>query len=369
MKRGIALMLCATTMVCPVGVCAAETNQTTAYVRAVDDGILIDPETETDKLEWDEFQEKFGDVPEIKEGMKIAYVTNEYDNEFWVTMAEGAKAQCEEWGIDINVQFSSDANDVAGQLASAETLFAEGYDAYIFTSLTDDCLRGISEKIREAGYPVINAQSQFIGSTTSFIGPLDSTELYSMGEKVVESYGENVKVLIVDGDPAAKVNQVRVDSFKAALPDTAEIVQTISTDWSTQTAMEKTIDFFNAGGEADVAVCISTVTAAGVIEAIRVCDKVGEISVFSYDGNESELRGICEGIGAAAWFGDAGRTGRRAVECAVRAAAGQEIPKVITYGCDIITFDNVDEYYEGAAELKKEVGLIENPFADLISKW
>jgi ABC-type transport system substrate-binding protein len=82
----------------------------------------FDPQTETDKILYEDVEAEFGPLPEVPDGTTIGAIVSSQTNEYWVMFAEGIKDKCKELGIELDLQAAKSEDDQSGQLAQAETL-------------------------------------------------------------------------------------------------------------------------------------------------------------------------------------------------------------------------------------------------------
>jgi ribose transport system substrate-binding protein len=115
-------------------------------------------------------------------------------------------------------------------------------------------------------------------------------------------------------------------------------------EWMADRAMQMTLDLLTTNPDLGLVWCANDGLAMGVIEGIRTAGKTGACLVLSMDGTSVGLQAVKDGELVGTYFNDPFNMAAIAVECAVRKAAGQDLPRIIETPVTLIDSSNVNQY-------------------------
>jgi len=327
---------------------AVETTSEDAGKAAADFPIdpNFNPEAYEDTIEYKDLEAEFGPVPEISGDITIGAVMNDLTNEYWSVLSEGIKAGAEKYGVNVDVQCVVDNNDEVGQLALAETMVNKGYDAFIFSPMTDELLAEPAAQARALGAPIVNTVANLQSNANVFVGNLHYNTGRCAGEYFVEKLGGKGKVALVMGAVGMQNNTGRCNGFKSALEGTdIEVVAELPAEWSSETAMELATDCLTANPDLDGFFCVNDNMALGVVEAVRAKGLLGEVMVTGIDGISAAYDSISKGEMTATVESYTSLVGEISVELTLRLLGGQDINRVVSTPLIMGDIDNYQEFY------------------------
>lgn len=304
-------------------------------------------EEEPDSMGYKEYEEKLGEITAemVPEDFSIGVVSMASSNDYWQDVNAGIQERCDELGIEVAIQYCNGPADFEGQLTAAETLHNAGYSAYIFSPEGDANLVEITKKITDEGYPVINAYCCELADATMYIGSIDSQTAIESAKKAIEIVGNDGTVAVAEGDVATKLAQTRSYYFMDYLKKNSNItVEEIPAQWDPTTARTMTTDLLTANPDVSYIWCNNDDLALGVYEGLREANATDKCTVVGTDGTSAGLNSVKSGEVYGTFWNNPVLIGKLSVDACVRAAIGQDIPRVVMVDAEFVTIDSVDDY-------------------------
>jgi len=305
----------------------------------------FDPETNTDKINYKDLESTYGPVPTDMEGITMGALMPDLSNEFWSLVSAGVEEACDEYGIEVDLQSAMDTDDMAAQLAMAETMYNNDYDAYVFSPLTDDMLTELTSRIEKDGKPVVNPCGQLVKNADVYVGSMNYQTGLLSGKYVVEQLGGEGRVAYCMGSVGLAVNTNRCQGYTDAFEGTnIEVVAEMPAEWVPENAMNMTVDLLTSDPDIDAILCVNDNLAMGVIEGLRTKDRLGDVLVVGIDGTSDGYAAIAKGELDATIDSFPKECGKLGVEIALRLLDGQKINRVVEGPLETITKDNYQQY-------------------------
>ena len=157
---------------------------------------------------------------------RIALIMKSLANEFFVTMADGArKHQAEHSGdYELIVNGIKDESDLAQQVALVEQMVASGVDAIVVAPADSRALVPSLRKAQKAGVVVVNIDNKLddatlaaAGAEIPFVGPDNREGARMVGAELAKRLRPGDAVAIVEGIPTAFNAQQRRQGFEEAM--------------------------------------------------------------------------------------------------------------------------------------------------------
>lgn len=296
----------------------------------------------------EEVREKNGAVP-VKSGTKAGIVAKAFENEYWRTLKEGYEAGAKyisDQGLEVtvDVQAPQGEADEQGQLAIVNNMINQSYDALLLSPISDANLTPAVEVANEEGIPVLNVNDGLIAKAPYFIGP----KAYQNGELAAEWISNKLEgqgqVAIVIGMPKAFAARQRTAGFEDWMGNNAsgiEIVAKQNADWDRQASKELAETWMQQYPDLKAIFCNNDTMALGVVEAVE--EQGADIIVVGVDGIGEAYDSIRAGKLDATIDSFPYYKAQIALECGLRALAGQEVPRVIWTPQALIDNTNVDQ--------------------------
>jgi ribose transport system substrate-binding protein len=177
---------------------------------------------------------------------KVALVMKSLANEFFQTMAEGAKKHQAAHAGDFELLVNGIKNetDLAEQVGLVEQMVSQGVQAIVIAPADSKALITVLKRAKEAGVLVINIDNKLdadtlkqAGLTIPFVGPDNRAGAKAVGEVLAKKLTAGDEVAIIEGATTAFNGQQRRAGFEDAMTSAGmKIVSTQSGQWEMEKA-------------------------------------------------------------------------------------------------------------------------------------
>jgi ribose transport system substrate-binding protein len=233
----------------------------------------------------------------------VALVMKSLANEFFVTMAEGARANQAASGgaYSLVVNGIRNESDLAQQVALVEQMMAQGVDAIVIAPADSRALVPVLAKALRQKIVVVNidnkldeATLQQAGIDVPFVGPDNRAGARAVGVALLPRLTRGAKVAILEGIPTAFNAQQRRLGFEDAMREGGmQVVSVQSAHW--EQAEADTISAALLREHPDLAAILASNDnmALGAAAAVRQAGKIGKVAVVGFD-NIAAVRQLVE---------------------------------------------------------------------------
>jgi ribose transport system substrate-binding protein len=234
---------------------------------------------------------------------KVALVMKSLANEFFSTMAEGAKKHQAENAnsYDLVVNGIKNETDLAEQVNLVEQMIAQQVNAIVIAPADSRALVTVLKRAKDAGIVVVNIDNKLdaevlkqAGLTVPFVGPDNRTGARKVGEELAKHLTAGDKVTIIEGIPTAFNGQQRRLGFEDALKAAGmNIVSVQSGRWEMETANNVASAMLSEHPDLKAILCANDNMALGAVAAIQATGKTGKVLVVGFD-NVSAMRPLLD---------------------------------------------------------------------------
>ncbi len=233
----------------------------------------------------------------------IALVMKSLANEFFITMAEGAKQHNAGHPTPYRLILNGIKNesDLAQQVALIDQMIAAGVDAIVIAPADSKAVIPALARAREAGIVIVNIDNKLDAGVLAqyslripFVGPNNRAGARMVGDYLAGYLSENDQVAILEGVPTAYNSQQRRAGFEdAANAAGLEIVTVQSAFWDQARAAELTAAILVRFPQLKALMCANDSMALGTVSALRQIARDGDIHVVGFD-NISAIQKLVE---------------------------------------------------------------------------
>lgn len=313
--------------------------------------VITDTDTYAGAVIYADIEGMLGAIPQPPDGTTLGFVAKAYENEFWRAVKDGVEAQIGELaasGMDVkaDVRAAQGESDEQGQAALMDDMVNKQYDAIIASPISDGNLVPPTEKAHGQGIPVVNAIGGFSSAMDVYVGP----KHYMSGELAAQWIAEKLgpdggEVAVIMGLPKESAARGRTKGFGDWLEQNAPNVQLVdvqNADWDRTKAKDVMDTLLKKHPNLKAIYANNDTMAMGALEAVKSAGLLGSVLVVGNDGTSEALKSVKDGELSATVniYPDFG--GKIAVDIALRALAGQQLPRVIYTSQAIIDPTNVD---------------------------
>lgn len=224
---------------------------------------------------------------------KLALVMKSLANEFFSTMADGAKkhqaAHPELYSLVVNG--IKNETDLSEQVNLVEQMIARQVNGIVIAPADSKALVPVLKRAKEAGILVVNIDNKLDGDvlkqsgvTVPFVGPDNRAGARKVGDVIAKKLKAGDKVAIIEGIPTAYNGQQRRLGFEDAVKQAGlNLVTVQSGNWEMEKANTVAAAILSEHPDLKGLLCANDNMALGAVAAITAAGKTGQIFVVGFD--------------------------------------------------------------------------------------
>lgn len=236
---------------------------------------------------------------------KVALVMKSLANEFFSTMADGAKkhqAQ-DSQKYELIVNGIKDERDLARQAAIIDEMIAAKVQAIVIAPADSKALVPVLRRAKQAGVVVVNIDNKLDdeilkaeGLAVPFVGPNNLLGAKTVGDHLAKSLKAGDKVAVLEGIRTSFNGTQRRLGFEQAMKDAGiKIVDSQSANWETNQANTIAASMLNAHPDLKAILAANDSMALGALAAIKAANKTSDVQVVGFDNISAAQEAIREG--------------------------------------------------------------------------
>jgi ribose transport system substrate-binding protein len=278
---------------------------------------------------------------------RIALVMKSLANEFFSTMAEGARQDQAAHAADYDLLVNGIKNetDLAEQVNLVEQMIAQQVNAIVIAPADSKALVPVLKRARDAGVLVVNIDNKLdahvlkeAGLSVPFVGPDNRAGARKVGEALASHLKPGDKVAIIEGIPTAFNGQQRRLGFEDAMKAAGmNIVGIQSGDWEMDKANNVAAGMLSGHPDLKAILCANDNMALGAVAAIQAAGKTGKVLVVGFDDIAAIHPLLADGRVVATADQHADQLAVFGIQAALSILKGQAPPADRTTAVDLIT--------------------------------
>jgi ribose transport system substrate-binding protein len=277
-------------------------------------------------------------------GTTIGFAISSFDNDFFVTLSDGAEAAAGDAGVELIV--SDAGGDAATQASQVEDFITQEVDVIMLNPVDSDAIVASVEAANEAGIPVITVDRGATGGeVVSHIASDNVAGGRQAGEFLFEQIGGEGTVLELEGVPGTSAARDRGAGFQEAL-DAASGIERLAkqtANFARDEGLTVAQNLLQAHPDADGLFAHNDDMALGAVEAAAAAGR-DDLVIVGFDAAPDALQAIKDGTMAGTIAQQPDLMGQLAVETAVKVANGEDVEASIPVEITLVTADNVDDF-------------------------
>ncbi len=277
----------------------------------------------------------------------VAIISKGFQHQFWQAVQLGATNAAEANNVTMTYEGPENESQVDKQLEQLKAALAKKPSAICFAALDSKAANSLLEEAKAANIPVIGFDSGVdsdIPVTTAATDSVASAALAA--DKMAELIGGKGKVAIVAHDQTSRTGIDRVKGFTDQIASKYPDIKLLTTQYGGGDQLKST-DITKAiiAANPDIKGFFGANegSAIGVLNGVKESKKVGKIMVIGYDSGKAQKAAIADGSMAGAITQDPIGIGTKCIEAAVKAIAGETLPKLIDTGFKWYDKTNIGE--------------------------
>ena len=236
---------------------------------------------------------------------KIALVMKSLANEFFSTMAEGAKKHQSEntAKYELVVNGIKDERDLARQSALVDEMVAAGAKAIVIAPADSKALIPALRRAKKAGVVVVNIDNKLDEDVLKqekvsipFVGPNNFTGAKTVGDFLASKLKARDQVALLEGIRTSFNATQRRLGFEQAMKEAKiEIVDSQSAQWEVNQANTIAASILNEHPNLKAILAANDSMALGAMAAIKAANKTEQVQVVGFDNISAVQQAIREG--------------------------------------------------------------------------
>ena len=224
---------------------------------------------------------------------KVALVMKSLANEFFQTMAEGAKKHQAAHAGDYELLVNGIKNetDLAEQVGLVDQMVSQGVQAIVIAPADSKALVTVLKRAKAAGVLVINIDNKLdaetlkqAGLNVPFVGPDNRAGAKAVGEVLAKKLKAGDEVAIIEGVTTAFNGQQRKAGFEDAMNAAGmKIVASQSGQWEMEKANGIAAGILAANPNLKALLCANDNMALGAAAAVQSAGKTGQVQIVGFD--------------------------------------------------------------------------------------
>ncbi len=278
---------------------------------------------------------------------KVALVMKSLANEFFSTMAEGARKHHEAHAADYDLVVNGIKNetDLAEQVNLVEQMIAQRVSAIVIAPADSKAIITVLKRAKEAGILVVNIDNKLdsdalmqAGLNIPFVGPDNRAGARKVGDALAKKLQPGDKVAIIEGVPTAFNGQQRRLGFEDAMKAAGMNIVTVqSGTWEMEKANNVAAAILTEHADIKALLCGNDSMALGAVAAIQAAGKAGKVLVVGFDNIGAIRPMLADGRVVATADQHAGQLAVFGIEAALKILKGEAPPADQTTAVDLIT--------------------------------
>lgn len=274
--------------------------------------------------------------PDKEDKIQIGMSFDSFIIERWQRDRDVFVSTAKELGAEVNVQNAN--GDVEEQKNQIDYFIQKGMDVIVIICIDSQALNDSVQKAKDAGIKVVAYDRLITDADVDLYISFDNEMVGTMmGEAMIAKGLSGGNVLMLGG-PLADNNVPLVESgFKAVMEENdVTILDSMHADaWRAELAAEYVYNNVDIVSQADAIMCGNDNIASQVVHALAEKRLAGNILVTGQDADLEACQRIVEGTQIMTAYKPVEKLAKRAAECTVALAKGEEIT-----GEDVSMIDN-----------------------------
>jgi ribose transport system substrate-binding protein len=280
------------------------------------------------------------------EAVYIPVISKGFQHQFWQAVQKGAEQAAADYGVEITFEGPETEAMVDKQVEMMQTALDKAPAAIALAALDSQALIPLLQKAQEAGIPVVGFDSGVDSDIPVATAATDNVAAAALAaDKMAELIGGSGKVAVIVHDQTSRTGIDRRDGFlnqmEAEYPD----IEIVNVDYGAGDHLKST-DLAKAVMQANPDLNgyfgANEGSIIGVLNAAKELGREGDLVIIGYDSGLQQMEAIRSGVEAGAITQDPIGIGYKAVEAAVMALNGEEVPEMIDTGFHWYDAENID---------------------------
>jgi len=264
--------------------------------------------------------------------------------DFWNTVKMGAEVAAKEYNVKITFKAPPSENDIDEQIRLVDESIQHQADAIILSATDYMKLAQVTDRAAYYKIPVISMDSEVASARVkSFVGTNNYEAGQKAAERLVELIGENGRIGVMNFVKGAKNADEREEGFMdyAARFPGIEVVDIQYCESDERLARRLTREMIRKHPDLNGIVALNEIASIGTAEEIQRLGYGEKVKIITFDSPAKVMELLQEGIVQGTVIQNPFNNGYLAVQLAVQALEGIEVPERVDTRSKLIDLDNM----------------------------
>jgi ribose transport system substrate-binding protein len=282
---------------------------------------------------------------------RVALVMKSLANEFFATMAEGARKHQAEHpdAYELIVNGIKDERDLSRQVALMDEMIAQGVGAIVIAPADSKAMVSACKRAKDAGIVVVNIDNKLDeavladqGIAVPFVGPDNRAGARRVGEYLAKRLKPGDHVGVLEGIRTAFNGQQRRLGFEDAMKAAGvAIADSQTAQWEMDQANRIASAMLGEHPQIKALLCCNDSMALGALAAVKSAGRSGEVLIVGFDNIAAIRSAIQAGSVLATADQRADQLAVHGIELALKLLNGESSPADTTTPVDLITAESL----------------------------
>jgi ribose transport system substrate-binding protein len=283
-----------------------------------------------------------------KEDVTIALVTKAMDSEFWLMVAEGAKAgAAERPGVKLTIVAPDREINVDQQVSMLEDQVRRGVKALVVSPAGSAQVMSALELAASRGIPVVLVDTDApFPKKVSYIGTDNRRGGQLAAKCLVDRLGGQGDVALISGVPGNESQDARAQGFIDAVAQVPGMKLVAQQPANSERSLGLTVmeNILTAHPDVKGVFATNDQMALGAMEALDARGLRGKVAIVGFDATKEAVQATVDGKLAGSVAQNPRAMGQKGVEAALAALDGRPVEKRIDTGTELVTKENSEKY-------------------------
>ncbi|MEV4580831.1 substrate-binding domain-containing protein [Nonomuraea jabiensis] len=281
-----------------------------------------------------------GATDDVKIGLSVSTLNNPY----FVQFRDGAQAEAKKLGARLTVTDAQ--NDPSQQVNQVQNFTSQNMKAIIINPVDSDAAAPAVKAADRAAIPVIAADRGVNGAEVAQTVASDNVAGGRLAaQELAKLLGEKGSVAVLQGVPGTSASRDRGRGFAegiAAYPE-IKVVARQPADFDRAKGLDVMTNLIQSHPGLAGVFAENDEMALGAVKALGG-RAGGQVKVVGFDGTPDAIKAVRAGTLSATVAQQPRLLGQQAVDAAVKAAKGEDIPKAVAVPVKPATKENADQF-------------------------
>ena len=309
---------------------------------------------------------------ENEDTTRVALVTRNLTNAYWVAWNEGAEAAFAERGVVGTVAVGNSETDIQGMSNNLSTLANQDWDCIGVVPINDSNVITPLVTAAQAGKHIIDIDAlidpeaaeaagldiaTYIGSDNHLAGQMAA-------ERMIELTGGEGEVAMLLGTPGEHNSTLRQEGFREAIDGTLDVAQEVAANFERAQAQTATEAILEVHPDIVGIFAANDEMGLGALRAIQIAGLEDQVHDIGVDGIQEALESVRDGGLAATVIQYPYVMSGMAVDACIALVNGHELPEYVPAPISLITADNAQAQIDSYPLPLEEP---QNPFEEMLT--